>query len=211
MNINFKNTLRGLAAVSALAAIALPVAAQAQTEDQIQGTIAAVTGQYSLQVNDSRGYVDNVGLQDGTIINPTGLTLAAGQTVTIYGEPDGDTFVANEIDTPYNNYAPAPVYYGAPAYPYYSGPAVGIGLRIGGGFNDRGFDHRVVEHRAVQQPVFEGRNNAPRVAAERHFNNVAAPRISAGFNRPNNAGAIARAPFRGVATHAAPAGGRGRH
>jgi len=66
MNINFKKTLRGLAAVSALAAIALPVAAQAQTEDEIQGTIAAVTGQYSLQVNDSRGYVDNVGLGDGT-------------------------------------------------------------------------------------------------------------------------------------------------
>jgi len=196
MNINFKKTLRGLAAVSALAAIALPVAAQAQTEDEIQGTIAAVTGQYSLQVNDSRGYVDNVGLGDGTIINPTGLTLAAGQTVTIYGEPDGDTFVANEIDTPYNTYGAAPV----AVYPYYA-PAVGIGIRIGGG----GFNHRISERPIVV------RNDAPRFTAERHFNNVAAPRANVAFNRPNNAGAIARAPFRGGATHTAPAGGRGRH
>jgi hypothetical protein len=139
MNTNIKGLLRGLAAAAAIGAIALPVAAQAQEDDQIQGTIAAVTGTYSIEVNDARGFVDNVALHDGTIINPTGLTLAAGQPVTILGEPDGNVFVADEIDTPYNTY---PAYY-APA------PVINLGFVIGGGRpgyvanydrgNDRGY------------------------------------------------------------------------
>jgi hypothetical protein len=78
-----------------------------------------------------------VSLHDGTIINPTGLTLAPGEAVTIEGQPAGGTFVANEIDTPYGYaYAyPYPVYR---AYPY---PVYGFGVHVGGrgfGFGFRG-------------------------------------------------------------------------
>jgi hypothetical protein len=116
MKIELKHLLRGLAATAAFGAIALPATAQAQDEQQIQGTIAAVTGTYSIQVDDANGYLDNVALHDGTIINPTGLTLAAGQTVTILGEPDGNVFVADEIDTPYATYPAPPAYYAPPAF-----------------------------------------------------------------------------------------------
>ncbi len=134
MKIEFKHLLRGLAATAAFGAIALPAAAQADTEQAIQGTIAAVTGTYSLALDDSHGYVDNVALHDGTTINPTGLTLAAGQTVTILGEPDGDVFVANEIDTPYAEY-PAPE-------PYDAAPAVSVNLAFGNAWHA---DHRIAD------------------------------------------------------------------
>ncbi len=103
--------------------------------DTIRGTIASIDGKYALRVRDDRGFIDNVTLHDGTIINPTGLKLAPGQSVTIAGVPSGRTFVANEIDTPY-------VFYGYPYayYPYPYGPYA-VGLRFGGprfGFGFRG-------------------------------------------------------------------------
>ncbi len=39
-------------------------------------------------------------LHQGTIINPTGLTLEPGMNVTIDGYADGSNFDAMEIDTP---------------------------------------------------------------------------------------------------------------
>lgn len=129
-------------AAAALAGAIAPAAASAQVPsyaqnggDTIRGTIASINGKYNISVRDDRGYVDNVSLHDGTIINPTGLTLAPGELVTIEGQPAGGTFVANEIDTPYNyGYAyPVPVY---PAYPAYR-----FGVRVGGpgfGFGFRG-------------------------------------------------------------------------
>jgi hypothetical protein len=85
-----------LAAIAALAFIAPTVAlaqdapsyaqpaGQPVAEDgQIQGRISSFDGGYNLIVQDDRGYTDNVQLHDGTIINPTGLTLAPGMVVSI--------------------------------------------------------------------------------------------------------------------------------
>jgi hypothetical protein len=158
---------RVLAALVALAAAAVPVATFAQTDgppsyarpgtvpgdEAIRGRIATFDGAYNLQVNDDRGFVDNVQLQQGTIINPTGIRLASGMSVTIHGVNRGSVFAANEIDTPYESYGavygPVPVYgsiYPYPAYPYpvYGypyGPTFGIGFGFGG-FGGFGGFHR---------------------------------------------------------------------
>jgi len=137
---NLKKALTGalLLPVLALAATTLPAAAQTQPvpsyaqpgDTTIHGVVRSVDGKYNITVRDANGYVDNVTLHDGTVINPTGLTLAPGESVTIDGQPSGGTFVANEIDTPYLAYGP----YGYPAYPYpvygaYPAVAVGFGFR----------------------------------------------------------------------------------
>ena len=141
------------AATLAIAGFALPVASLAQDtgaasapaasapsyarpvagsdEDVIKGRVTSFDGKYGLAVRDDRGFIDNVALHQGTIINPTGLELRPGMSVTIRGYANGGSFAANEIDTPYN------VAYGYPyGYPYYGGPAVDIGL--GFGFGGRG-------------------------------------------------------------------------
>jgi hypothetical protein len=81
--------------------VATPSYATPSGEEQIRGSITAVTGKYTLQVRDDRGFIDNVTLHQGTIINPTGLTLATGMPVTISGKNAGTTFTANQIDAPY--------------------------------------------------------------------------------------------------------------
>lgn len=145
MNSFHKRILTAIGA-TALACSILPLAASAQGApsyaqpgtETITGTIAAVNGKYNIAVHDQRGFVDNVTLHDGTIINPTGLTLAPGESVMIEGVAEGPTFVANEINTPYTSYAAYPygVYPGYYPYPVY-GPTVGIGLHFGGGFGFR--------------------------------------------------------------------------
>ncbi len=80
-------------------------------------------------MRDEQGYVDNVQLHQGTIINPTGLTLAPGMVVSILGYNAGPFFAANEIDTPYTFYAGAPYYQGHP-WSYY-GPTVSLGFFFG--------------------------------------------------------------------------------
>jgi len=128
-----------IAGAAALAIAVGPLAANAQAPSYalnpattITGTVASVNGKYAISVRDDRGFIDNVSLHDGTIINPTGLTLAPGEQVTIEGSPAGGTFVADEINTPYSSYAAYP-YPGYAARPY---PAVslGIGFGFGGGF-----------------------------------------------------------------------------
>jgi hypothetical protein len=147
-------------AIAACAALALPVAASAQPApsyadqgEQIHGTIASIGGKYTIYVRDARGFVDTVQLHDGTVINPTGLTLAPGQTVTISGRTDGHAFAADEIDTPYNiddgvAYAPAYAPYYVAPYPYYayypayalSYPAfISIGFGFGGYYGHYGY------------------------------------------------------------------------
>lgn len=135
-----KHLSAGLAAftLTALALLA-PLAAQAQsvpsyaatyaTEGQIRGRIASFDGGYDLVVRDERGYLDNVRLHPGTIINPTGLTLRAGMIVSILGFNQGSFFGANEIDTPYTFYAGIPYYYGHPWF--YYGPAISLGFYFG--------------------------------------------------------------------------------
>jgi hypothetical protein len=109
----------------------------ATTEDSIRGRIAGFDGKYDLQLRDDRGFIDKVRLHDGTIINPTGLRLSPGQSVTILGHNAGSTFDANEIDTPYASYG-VPVY--AYGYPYYGYPYYGVGVGFRGfGYGGRGW------------------------------------------------------------------------
>lgn len=139
------------ATAQALPSQTLPPYAQPSTEQTIRGRISAINGAFNISVRDDNGYIDNVELHRGTIINPTGLTLAVGMSVTILGYSAGTVFEANEIDTPYT-YAgppPPPIYYGSgwwyPGYVYGYGPAFGLNLRINGG-------HPVVVHGPFPRP-----------------------------------------------------------
>jgi hypothetical protein len=156
-NINKILTPRLLAAAIASAALITPAIVFAQdapaysdgASQQIQGTIAAINGTWNINVADANGYSDSVELHQGTIINPTGLTLEPGMNVTIDGYADGPNFDAMEIDTPYQYQGPAPVavYYGPGAwYPGYAngwGPSFSLAFSL----NTRSF---------VQRPFFAG-------------------------------------------------------
>jgi hypothetical protein len=102
----------------------------AASEQTIKGRVTIVNGTY-MEIADTNGYYDRVQLHQGTIINPTGIRLEPGMTVTILGHTSGNMFLANEIDTPYQNssaYAPYPY----PYYPYpYYGPPVFFGFGFG--------------------------------------------------------------------------------
>ena len=99
-------------------------------DEQIRGRIASFDGAYSLQVRDEHGYIDNVRLHQGTIINPTGLTLAPGMTVSILGYNSGSYFAANEVDTPYTFVGGGVPYYAGHPWNYY-GPSVSLGFFFG--------------------------------------------------------------------------------
>jgi hypothetical protein len=153
---SLRQTLSSAAVVSGLAialvagAAKVPAAAQSPQnlpsyaipgDTSIHGTVRTVDDPYHITVHDSNGYVDHVTLHDGTIINPRGLKLTPGQTVTILGQPSGNTFAANEIDTPYSRYG-----YRYPAYPYpvYPYPAYGYYPAFGFGFHTPGFGFRAI-------------------------------------------------------------------
>jgi hypothetical protein len=112
-----KQCTLALALVSlAVLSLGAPVRAQSESGDEtIRGTIASVDGT-TVYVHDERGFVDTVKLHDGTIINPTGITLTSGQSVEIHGRTDGHVFSANEIDTPYQEDAGPPPPDESPAY-----------------------------------------------------------------------------------------------
>ncbi len=134
--------------VLALAALALvaPVAAQAQDvpsyaagddqenagDQQIRGRVLSFDGAYSLAVRDDQGYVDNVELHQGTIINPTGLTLEPGMVVSILGYNSGPYLSANEVDTPYTYAGGGIPYYSGHPWNYY-GPTIGLSFFFGSG------------------------------------------------------------------------------
>jgi hypothetical protein len=119
----------------------LPLAAQAQSapsyasqqysspDENIHGRIASFDGGYNLSLRDERGFIDTVQLHPGTIINPTGLTLAPGMVVSVLGYNAGNYFAANQIDTPYSYYGGLPYYAGHP-WNYY-GPSVGLSFFFG--------------------------------------------------------------------------------
>ena len=143
MNTFIRNHFKRIASsvlVAAFAVAALPAVASAQAApgEEIQGTVQSINGTWNITVLDNNGYLDNVGLHQGTIINPTGLTLAPGMSVTIEGYTDGNIFQANEIDTPYqySGALPVPVYYGPgywyPGYAYGYGPSFSLVLGFGG-------------------------------------------------------------------------------
>lgn len=104
-------------------------AAAVSDDEQIRGRVVAFDGAYSLTVRDERGFIDHIQLHPGTIINPTGLTLAPGMVVSILGFNAGAYLDANEIDTPYTYYGGVPYYYGHPWN--YWGPSVSFGFFFG--------------------------------------------------------------------------------
>jgi hypothetical protein len=124
----------------------LPSYAQPISDQTIKGRIREINNPFNIKVLDDRGYLDSVQLHRGTIINPTGLTLAVGMRVTILGYNSGDVFDANEIDTPYT-YAqlPPPVFYGPgwwyPGYVYGWGPRFGLFINSGGWIYRGPFPH----------------------------------------------------------------------
>ncbi|HTU68905.1 MAG TPA: hypothetical protein VMF11_01175 [Candidatus Baltobacteraceae bacterium] len=124
-----------LAIIPAIAlAQPMPSYAVAKVET-IKGTISSFNGATTMYVRDVHGYIDDVTLHQGTIINPTGIRLQPGYPVTITGRPDGRTFIADEIDTPFRSYyGYAYPYYGPLyAYPPYS-LRLGFGWGWGGGW-----------------------------------------------------------------------------
>ena len=159
--MRFSTSFSGTKLVAALgvaAALAFPSLAGAQSypsyatapQQTIKGTITGFNGQYTVYVQDEKGYGDNVQMHDGTVINPTGIRLQSGMRVTIYGYPNGSVFQAYRIDTqtPGYGYGGGSPYdygyggyggygyggYGYPygAYPYYGGgPFWGIGIGWG--------------------------------------------------------------------------------
>jgi hypothetical protein len=135
-----KRLLTALIVALPLSLVVLPAAAQeapsyaqaqnaAEDDAQIRGRITAFDGGYNVQVTDEKGYADNVELHEGTIINPTGLTLEPGMVVSVLGYNAGSYFAANEIDTPYMQQGGDPYYAGHP-WNYY-GPSVDLGFFFG--------------------------------------------------------------------------------
>ena len=139
-----------LAAALAAGGFALPRIAAAQNlptyahpvppqDETITGRIQSVDDAFHLTVRDDRGFVDNVQLRHGTIINPRGLRLESGMSVTIIGRNAGQYFDAIEVDTPYtySGDLPSATYYGAgwwyPGFDYGFGPAFALGLGYGWG------------------------------------------------------------------------------
>ena len=190
------------AALAAALVLAAPLAARAQDDTpsyaqhiaqdaQIHGRILSFDGAYSLQVRDEKGYVDNVQLHQGTIINPTGLTLAPGMIVSIMGYNAGNAFAANQIDTPYT-YTYGVPYYGGHPWNYY-GPSFSLGFFFGnpgwwhGGYYGSSYRFnggaRIYDH--IGGPMYHG--------GVYHGRNYAAPAEHGGYYpRPG-----ARAPMGG--------------
>ena len=143
---------------------------------QIHGRILNFDGAYNVQVRDEQGYVDNVQLHQGTIINPTGLTLEPGMVVSILGYNAGPFFAANEIDTPYTYNYGLP-YYGGHPWNYY-GPSVSLGF-----FGNTGWWHGSAP---IRTPRFVGgarlrqRPRQPSIAAA--FRTHLAPQNAAATN-----------------------------
>jgi hypothetical protein len=128
-----------LVVVGVFVACGVPAITEAQTppsyahpsyasdEETVHGRISSFDGQYDLQVRDDRGFIDHLHMRPGTVINPTGLRLVPGMSVSAMGYNRGKVFDVNEIDTPYTSTYPepaydsyGPLYYGyGPYYPYY--------------------------------------------------------------------------------------------
>ena len=204
--LNIKNILtpRLLGAAIAAAALITPAIASAQdvpsyasgdANQQIQGTVSAINDTWNISVTDTNGYTDSIALHQGTIINPTGLTLEPGMNVTIDGYPDGSNFDAMEIDTPYQYEGPPPVavYYGAgnwyPGYAYGWGPSFSLFFD----FSSRRFEHRSfafggeVRHEMAPPSGWENRphgfiGNAGNARGSQR--NVAAPVTASRYARP---------------------------
>jgi hypothetical protein len=141
-------TLISCAAVATLISASSPVAAfadsvpsyaAANSGETIHGTISSAE-RNDVYVRDDRGFIDHVELHDGTVISPLGLTLGAGETVTITGHNAGPVFRADEVDAAnagdaqaYDNSGPDQGYqpYGDGSYPYDYGYPYAYGYGYG--------------------------------------------------------------------------------
>jgi hypothetical protein len=210
--LNIKNILtkRFLCAAVAAAALITPAIASAQDipsyasapadqNQQIQGTISSINGTWNITVADSSGYNDSVELHQGTIINPTGLTLEAGMNVTVDGYADGSNFDAMEIDTPYQYQGPPPVavYYGPgswyPGYAYGWGPSFSLFFDLGSNrFEQRSFSYGGEARHAMAPPSgwqdrphgFLGNAGNPNGGYAPQRRTLAAPQQARGFAAP---------------------------
>lgn len=108
---------------------AQPPSTYASGEENIHGRIVSFDGRYALTVRDERGFIDDVQLHQGTIINPTGITLEPGMVVSVLGYNAGSFLAANEIDTPYTLTVGVPYWDNHPFW--YYGPGVSLNLFFG--------------------------------------------------------------------------------
>lgn len=176
-----------------------PTYATAGADQQIQGTISSINGTWNITVADSDGYSDSVELHQGTIINPTGLTLQPGMTVTIDGYPDGSNFDAVEIDAPYQYAGPAPTaaYYGPgswyPGYAYGWGPSFSLIFDFSSSrYEQRSFNVNGQVRRPMAPPAgwqdrphgFVGGSGNPRAAYAPQTRTYAPPQQSRQFVAP---------------------------
>jgi len=82
--MNSSLALQVIAATAVIAAIPIAASAAVPGQEQLKGTVTAFNGKYSLHIENTKSKnVDAVQLHQGTIINPTGLTLRPGMKVTI--------------------------------------------------------------------------------------------------------------------------------
>jgi len=122
------------AAALAIAALATPPAASAQArgpggpvpsyaaasnDQSVRGVVANYDGKYVLQVRDRAGYVDNIRLHQGTIINPTGLPLQNGMRVIVMATTPAERSPPTRSTSMSRRSSYAP------------GPPVHVGLRFG--------------------------------------------------------------------------------
>jgi len=117
------------AGAQAMPSYAQPPPTYASGEENIHGRIATFDGRYALTVRDERGFIDSVQLHQGTIINPTGLTLEPGMVVSVLGYNAGSYLAANEIDTPYTLVVGVPYWSEHPWW--YYGPTVSLNFFFG--------------------------------------------------------------------------------
>lgn len=125
-------TLVSLATLPAHASIA-SAAEVAVAQTQLQGTITEIVGKYDVRVKTARGNIADVTLRQGTIINPSGMTLRPGVRVTVLGSGNADSFAAAQIDTPFHIENSPIAQFGA--YPGGTYGPFGSGLGDAGVFN----------------------------------------------------------------------------
>jgi hypothetical protein len=155
----------------------IPSYAQGNGDQQIRGRIVAFNGSYNLTIRDDQGYIDHVQLHEGTIINPTGLTLAPGMVVSILGYNAGPYFAANEIDTPYTMYGAVPYYLGHP-WRYY-GSSYGLNFF----FNNTGWWHGdVIRGHAPIANIYHAHGG------DFHGRDVVAPHARGGYHVAHGGG-----------------------
>ncbi len=142
-----------------------------------------------MTVRDEQGHLDRVVLHEGTIINPTGLTLADGMVVSILGYNAGPYFAANEIDTPYSMYGDIPYYQGRQWSYYDTGYDLGFFFENAGWWHGdalRGSYHFAGPGRAYQHVPVGQIYQAHPGAFQGH--NFVAPHASGGYHAAHSSG-----------------------